>query len=257
MIDVTCCLFLCSKLPPPSSLSLLGHILTLHPHLFPFSSRPRSFISSPALVFWPHNLIFCLQSVYLPPLAMFPLSPLPLPPSLPLSLSPCLSISIFELYPFIPYLLHPLQSSSVLHCGGRDRERESFSQVSCEQSAGGERRRSQLAGGASWDCGNLKTQSRRYQELQPLQRTRREGEFLTFMLLKFLQVLLLLLEKVWSVVLLCEILKKRSRRKDFGFSVRFEKQEVDLSFNLHHGDRWETWLLTEIFHTWPAVRHET
>ena len=198
------------------------------------------------------NRFTCLLS----PCSLSPLS-LSLPPSLPLSLSPCLSISIFELYPFIPYLLHPLQSSSVLHCGGRDRERESFSQVSCEQSAGGERRRSQLAGGASWDCGNLKTQSRRYQELQPLQRTRREGEFLTFMLLKFLQVLLLLLEKVWSVVLLCEILKKRSRRKDFGFSVRFEKQEVDLSFNLHHGDRWETWLLTEIFHTWPAVRHET
>lgn len=56
------------------------------------------------------------------------------------------------------------------------------------------------------------------------------------MLLKFLQVLLLLLEKIWSVVLLCEILKKKSRGKDFCFSVRFEKQEVDLSFNLHHGD---------------------
>lgn len=69
-----------------------------------------------------------------------------------------------------------------------------------------------------------------------MQKKRREGEFPSFTLLKFLQVLLLLLEKVWSIVLLCEILKKRSRGKDFCFSVRFEKQEVDVSFSLHRGD---------------------
>lgn len=75
-----------------------------HPPL-PFPFLLSSFTSIPALAIWPHNLIFSSQSVYLILLATFP------HPASP-CLSP-LSVSIFELYPFIPYLLHPLQSSSV------------------------------------------------------------------------------------------------------------------------------------------------
>lgn len=47
----------------------------------PFLFLSCSWISSPLLIFWPHNLIFSLQLLYLPPLAtlpfLFPLSLLP------------------------------------------------------------------------------------------------------------------------------------------------------------------------------------
>lgn len=92
-------LFLCFSFTSPSVLCFS----LLHLHFF----------------FWPHNLIFFLQSVYLSlcsPCSFFQtLSCLPL------------SISIFELYPFIPYLRHPLQSLSVLYRGGRERARHSSS----------------------------------------------------------------------------------------------------------------------------------
>lgn len=71
-------------------------------YLFLLSS---SFTSAPAHVLWPHNLVFSFQSLYVVLLALL-LGPLFFPLS-------SLFVSIFELYPFIPYLLHPLQSSSV------------------------------------------------------------------------------------------------------------------------------------------------
>lgn len=98
---------------------LLSHILTFHLHLFPFSScLVLSFL---------HLLVSFDLITWFSPSNRFTYTSSRRAPSPWFSPSPSFSISIFELYPFIPYLLHPLQSSSVLHCGGKEREGESFS----------------------------------------------------------------------------------------------------------------------------------
>lgn len=82
---------------------------------FHMSFVPLPFTALPAPLFWPHDPILFLQSVYLSLRSLRSFVP---------TLSYLrLSISIFELYPFIPYLLHPLQSSSALRRGGRERAR--------------------------------------------------------------------------------------------------------------------------------------
>lgn len=106
--------------------NLINHVFvhaTPYPSSLPLSS---AFCAHSCLVFRPYNLIFHSNRF-----TCSSPSPLPLSFSLPYPLC-----AILLAYPFIPDLLHPLQSSSVplLQTGKRKRV---FPQVSCIQSVGG------------------------------------------------------------------------------------------------------------------------
>lgn len=97
-------------LPASSSCASVSHLLLSSAfHFFTCSS------SFDLLTWFSFSNRFTLSSAGPAPSSQLSLSYLPL------------SISIFELYPFIPDLLHPLQSSSVLHRGGRERAGHSSS----------------------------------------------------------------------------------------------------------------------------------
>lgn len=182
--------------PPEPFFSPLSYSHISSPPV-PFLLLSCSFISSPARVFWPHNLIFSLQSVY-----VYLLSPC--------SLSLILSLSFLLYFHLWALSLHPLSPSSppILICSSLwrkgERGREFFTASSLPgESVGGaslqvvvhpgivESKRAQ-AGGV-WD-----------QEL--LRCRRREGTTLcvgkvSFFFCASLQVLPLLLEDVRSEVL--------------------------------------------------------
>lgn len=114
----------------------------------PFLFLPCSWISSPLLLFWPHNLIFSLQSLYLPALATLPFL-------FPLSLLP-----YFHRWALSLHLLSP-SSPPILICSSpwrkAQRKRDFFTSEATSSQPVGEHQRSQQAGCAP--CGAVEAET--------------------------------------------------------------------------------------------------